>query len=341
MKKLLAALLALAMLLGACACAEGAQVTVRDIGIYRGDDLLYDLGGLELVFNSAEYEGASGDVGFRLSCSANGRALATLVLAGVGDAIVAGYGNGGEATELYSMTILTNGAASEVAPAAGIDPDASFFGVICDAVPEEWKSDSGAVEYEGESCRCTTFAAPRELLAQAVRQVADALESIPQFSLFVGRMGAADIFRSAVEELAGSVRFGGALYDGESADYIEASLDFGVDGKSIQLGATVRCEPIERGDLLSVALRLGDGDADFGVSFDFEGVETDDEAWLEQLDVDGATELDAVLAGQEDPQPLLEKLQSDAAAIFGTMAAGVSNVIFTNQLKAFAAGSES
>lgn len=345
MKKLLAALLALMMLLGVCACAEGVRFTLRNVRLYPdAPSAAVDLSGLELEVSAAGFAGEAADGGLRLTCSANGRALATVVLATFGDALLAGYGSGGEASALYSASVFTDGAAREAERAAAdyarqteaALADTSFFEAVRQLVPEDWTRDGGAVEYEGESCACTAFEVPQDGIGRVVRAIA----ANPQFDRIVGRTGNAGAIRSAIEDLAASARCSGALYDGESADYITVALRFDVGDMPVQLDADVRCEDIARGNLLSVMLRLASGDAGISVGFDFEDAVTDDEDWLWRLDAADATKLDAVLAGRENSGPLLDKLQGDAASIFGALAAGVSNVIFTNQLGAAMAGAQ-
>lgn len=338
MKKLMAALLVLAMLLSACACAESAQMTLRNVQVYSGEQVLCDLSGfdVELTAGAASAESA----GVSLACIANGQELANLVASYLGDKLLGGYGMGGALTGAYYVDAPANDEARAVRQAladgfAGSDFGAAqdtFAARLREGLPAEWTSDGGTVDYAGESCQATLFELPEEGIEGAIRSYAAYVDSVPALGEKLKQqmgMSAAEL----VSELDLRVRVSGGVYQGASADYLDATLELSLAQQPMQLRMAMQDSLTADGELLSADLSVNaDGQA-FGATFDLTMGTTAEDAWA-QISADGATDLTALLNSGEDASAAAQKLTTDLQAIIASVMSGALGVMATNQLNA-------
>lgn len=76
MKKLMSVLLCIAMLLTACAFAEGSELTISNVAITMGEESTFDLSGIDLRLAAADNEAGGG---LRIALGANGEEVISAV----------------------------------------------------------------------------------------------------------------------------------------------------------------------------------------------------------------------------------------------------------------------
>lgn len=290
MKKLVAILLTLAMLLGVCAMAEGRQLIMKDVVIAANGAVVMDLTGLEAVIDVAAEDGAAG---LRLSINGNGNPLGTLAMAVLNEkeALLQVNANG-YGVDLTSVQVDMS-QVEEMVQQAMANMNSEKIGSVLENY-DEIVTDGGVTTLDGVDYQTTLISISEEQMAELVTE-------LPNFTP-----------NANLDNLHASVN--GAFYDGEASDIVELAIAFQIDEAAANI--TVHADHIvgggeNGGNLLMLDIAVEAEDQSFGATATFEAVSGVDGAWLPKelggaplltvddfSDAEGPVVADIISAGQ-------------------------------------------
>lgn len=327
MRKLIAMLLALAMLLSACACAEGARLSVTDMKAYQNGAVIADLTGFDAELAAATI--GAGDSGIRLYFSANDRGLVNFTFGEADGSMVLGYGAGDGFTKSYAFP----GAFSLHEAIQGLNlagrGDWSLVEALRGAIPADCQADGGAASYDGEECAVTEFEMSEEYVASLLR-VLSMLASLQPSVQQRLRDAGFDSLQDALEAADLRLSLSGELYEGADVDAVDLSASVSVQQFAFDIEIILEHTPLAEGHAFGLSAQIGMGDATVGATARIEAVMDDDTHWL-PLDASAAEQIDPQdLSGQE----FFAKLSQGLSELMNIVGSGAMNVMLNNQLAA-------
>lgn len=332
MRKFLAVLLAVAMLLGACACAEGVRFTLGDIMLYENDEMVADLTGF-FVDLAAVSHGAE-EAGFRFWCDANDDVLMNFTLGVNGNQIVLGYGAGEDLTGgFYAPMAGQSDSLSKSIAAIDLIGDGSWTltDTLSSVLPEGCLMDSGSAEYAGEACVATPFELDEDYIDEMLRTFMESAELTPEQQEQLASLGV-DSIQELMDLLDLHNRVTGCLYAGEAVDAVEFKLSTDLLGESMDISMDIAHSNVADGHLFDVTIEFKENTTGESISVkaSIEAVHDDSAPWL-PLDVSRLEELDVANA---DLEALKEQFKDDMTLLIEIAGAGAMNVMYSNILAA-------
>lgn len=329
MKKLVAVLLCVAMLLGTCALGEVAQFTLKNI-VITADGEATDLTGFDTIL-TAGAEGEQG--GLKLSFELNGSPVASVLLAMLGQQILLELDAGDSQERAYyvDMNVLLGLLGQQInlqtilesigESVAGDESATAMFGGQLSGVFEGCASDGGVTQIDGVDYSVTQIEVSAEQMRAAIEALIDVLEQQGTYDTEKAEEVLNNFF-SYDQEYTVS----GAYYEGEGSDILDLTLDMSVSGVSGIFNGRLYAIAIDRDDgkLVQLNLTAKAADEEYALSLDFEAAKLDDISWL-PADIGNAAD---ILTLGEDLQ---EKLTADASALGQAILMGAVSAIYLNQ----------
>lgn len=335
MKKLLAVILALAMMLGTCALADSLRCELSDARVMANGVAQIDLTGMgvELLLQMASAE----DLCMQLTCNAGGAPLATAMVGLTGNTAMFGYGEA-ELTSVYTIDVGQyfdgDARAAMAAVYASLGAlfaqgwqrasDGTSVGALAGAIPDFWVTSSGEMPHNGENCDITAFEIPHVLVAQWMDMLMAAADAMPEVQAGLSQFGV-----NSIGELISNVRISGIFYGGASADELVLIVDLGLMGTPAKLTFQIVDTALENGESFSLGLSVSMDNQQAGVGVDVALETVSDDSWA-QIDLDGAMSLDAALSTPGAADQVTEKIGRDLKELAGIVTAGAMGVLTDN-----------
>lgn len=327
MKRFLAMLLALAMLLGACACAEGVRVTLKDIVAYESGEQIADLTGFCVDLAAATV--GEEDSGMRMACRANDQVLMNITLGEAGGKLVMGYGQGNAITDGLHGTAP----ASLHEGIAGLDliGDGSWrlTEALAAAIPAECQADGGATRYEGEDCAMTSFEMDEAYMDEMIRAFAAEAELSESQQQQLASLGV-DSFEDLLDMMSFNMNVEGGLYDGASMDAAEFNVSMEAMGFPMRITFSIRHTTRDDGHMFALYADIEAEGESLAATANVEAVMDGGDEWL-PLEFSGTRELTADDAN--NIEALIEDFTSGVEPLFNLAGVGAMNVMLNNQLR--------
>ena len=333
MKKLVAILLCVAMLLGTCALGEVMQFTVKDIVGTTDGQVAMDLRGFDAVLSFA-IEGDRG--GMQLSFDLNGTKTAGALLAMIGQQILLDIdaGDGQERAYYVDMNALFGVLGQQVdlsmimesAQEAVTGDDSvnaelgeQFVSIFADCVSEGGPAEIDGVEYE-----MTVIDISAEQVEQAVEAVLAAMVKKGSFTQEKADAAMESIFAEGRE-----YTIDGAFYDGEESDILDLKLYITIPNMSDPVSARLFCEVTKNdsdGRVFDINLSASNDGQEYGLNLVFDVSMLADTSWI-PADIGNAVDILSL-------ENLEESLNADAAAFAQSIAMSVMSAMYINQASA-------
>lgn len=296
MKKLLAVLLTVVMLLSACAMAEGIQVTVGNIVVCENGQALADLTGFDAMLTFAAEDGLGGvNAHFDLG----GTELCNVLLAMIGQQVLLEANVSGSQVAAYYLDLNTlmgvlgqnidlNMIQESIGEAlAGDDSPIAFPEELAAELLAGCISDGGVNQIGGVDYETTLVEISPEQMRTLLEAVLEMLVANGNTSL-----EEAEEALEALESGEIELSLSGAIYTGSDSGIINMTLY--VDGEDVDDAVAVSfyLDGRESGDglLFSVSLEAASGDESYSLDLDVSFEKLSDTSWL-PLDVDGAVDI--------------------------------------------------
>lgn len=316
MKKFLAILMTLAMLLSVCAFAEGegAEIILGDIRVFAGETALLDLSGLALrlgVYSDDE------NVGVQLAVDANDTEALALNVASESDGLLLGMSG---VSDVYSLSY------SSIAQMSGLDLDAILnMEAVTEAITAEdmtaltelageiaeafvaGTTDGGMQEADGETYHVTNVNVTEDQIQPLLEKAVAILDNYS----YLLEDSDIESFSELYTELTPALSVNGAIYEQDDAVSVElvinASVLEGSEKGYLALNAAASESEEDRVDVY-VELSVGTEEEDYTLAFNLGLVDENDGSWMPISDapVD-------LLAALED-ETLSSKLATEAMA---------------------------
>ncbi len=318
MKKSLAILLALAMLLSTCAWAEGARLRLKDMQIYEDGEVTADLTGFCAELAAATI--GEGDSGIRLYCSEDGRGLLNVTFGEADGETVFGYGAGDGFEKCYRIPAsvpLHDAIAGLNLTRRG---DWSLVDALADVIPADCQREGGVVDYGGEECEATMF----EFSEDYVNSLLQFLSMLASFQPDVRKALNAAGFDSLMDAIGtANLRLSilGELYRGANTDAVDLTVSARVQQYPLEVALCVEHAPVANGHVFGVSARIGAEGDDVAFTAEVEAVMDGDAAWL-PLDVSGAEELNSSLT---DVSGILKEILQGKDGLMNVLGEGLAN----------------
>ena len=328
MKKLLAILLSVAMLLSACAMAEGFEIGLSNVRLYENGEAIINLSNMAVVLAfAAEDDCGAVDLHFDL----NGNVLCDVLLALVGQQILMEVNTAEGLQGAYYLDLNTvrdmlgdyidadmiqeavtetlTGDESPVAGAAGILGEYLDGCVI----------DGGVTEIDG-------VAYETMLIDISPEQMYALIEAVMQLLAETGSITLDEVDEMLAILDEGDIRIDGSILSGDETSMATLTLymePHDVNDMSLTLGCYVQVNDIGNNSyMINVSLEATADDQNYGIDFDISALDTGDASWLPS-GVGGAVDILAV----DDIEAELEGTFAafGNAIIFGAMQALLSS----------------
>lgn len=327
MRKILALLLALAMLLGACACAEGLRLSVTDMKVYENDEMSMDLTGFcaELAAATIGEE----DSGLRLYCSADGQALINFTIGEAEGKSVIGYGEGEGFSKCYQFSnpmSLHDQILEFDLIGTG---DWTLVDALRGVIPAAYQEDGGAARYDGEDCTVTNFEISEQSMDTLLQLFAMTAEIQPSLQQKLQAAGF-DNLQDALNASNLHLSLSGGLYEGADFDALDMNVSVTLQQLPFDIELRVEHTPVAEGHLFDLYAQFRLENESISATAQLAAVMDDDAYWL-PLDISGAEEIDPQ---NLDAQALTSELMDGLKDMLSVAGSGAMSVMLKNQLSA-------
>ena len=317
MKKLLAILLSALILLSACAAAEAAKLTVKNVAASANGAVLFDLSGLDVELAVGTEDGRSG---VSIALTSGGQDVERLTLAAIGSTVALFAGG---LTDVYTLSIeqaagilgqatgeLDIEDAIEDASQAMSPADAAAIEELAAAVQAAFAAgvtDGGAGELDGVPCEITLVELSEEQLSAVLDALVKLLDNHKEQLAGSGISSFSEL-RAALDP---KLSVSGEAYETEDEECL--NLTFTLTAAGLPAPATlevyVECmEGAAEGETSTgLAFVAGMGESAYTLTLALETAQ-DDLAWI-------PAELGETVDVLTMDQAQLQKLQSEAMAM--------------------------
>ena len=285
MKKILAILLSLTMLLSAFAVAEGGSLAVENVQVSSNGEMLIDLSGLALALAAAQSENG---MGLRVALD-YGTDDADEAVAWISDtalALKASFLSSAYYMELGSVMDALEGEISEDSAEELIqtlsEEDAAAIAAIAQAVEEVGQAgvtDAGEVEIDGVRYQAVDI----DIDAEASGQVMDAVFALLDNHPELLEDSAYESFSALRAEVNPSVSVAGRVCTGENGAIVDLTFGFAVnmlpDGVTLNLYAKSEAGDAEGDRKIHIVLTVDAMDENIALAMDV-ALAKDEGAWI-------------------------------------------------------------
>lgn len=336
MKKLLAILMTLVMLLTTCAFAEsdtdGAKITLSDIVVYAGEAAMLDLTGLSL--GVGVHVGEAGK-GMQLTLGALENEVLALNMALAGKQLLLGMTG---VTGVYSVDIAAT------AESMGVDVDAvsnldveevmgkisaedqmALMSLLMEAmvVVQSGVTTGMTGEIDGVTCDVTTV----EVAAESIKPLLEkAVVILDNYSYLLEESGF-ESFSQMYNEIKPAIGVSGTILESEDSGVIDFVVNGSVmDGaQSGQLKLYAKGEEAADDSVnLYIEIGVGAGEESYALGFNLNVVDENDGSWIPASDA--PVDLLTVLEDETQSQQLMLQAMSAAMGAMSQMAAANQTV---------------
>lgn len=327
MKKPLAMLLILAMLLSACACAEGVRLSLTDMKVYENGTMSMDITGFCAEVAAATI--GESDSGMRLYCSAEDQGVINFTIGETNGKGIIGYGAGDGFDTSYqfpSKMQLHDQILEFDLIGAG---DWSFVDALRSAIPEDCQTDGGNSPFNGENCAVTNFEmseAYMDTVIQNFARTANISERIQQQLQAAGFDNLLDAVRASNMHLSLS----GGLYKSANVDALDMNATLTVQQIPLDIQISVEHAPVAEGHVFDLYAQAGILNETIAASARLEAVMDGDVDWL-PLDASNAEEIDPQSL---DPQEFSAEIKGALTDLLSVAGNGATRMMLKNQLAA-------
>ena len=334
MKKILAILLSLVMLLSACAFAEneGAEIVLGDIVVLEGETPILDLTGLDLILGVVTGE----TNGMQLALGAADNEVLALNIALAGEQLLLGMTG---VSGVYSLDI------AEAAESVGIDANLTLnVNEVTEAIKPEDQlalmallteaaalvqagtTDAGTQEVEGVTYEVTSV----EITAGQLKPLLEkAVVILDNYSYMLEDSGV-ESFTQLYEALTPALAVSGVILDGENSGVIDfminGSLYSGTETETsgyVNLyleGAEVNDDQVA----MYVEATIGTGEDSYTLAFNLDVTDENDGSWMPASDA--PVDLIETLQDETQSQQLMLQAMSSGMMALSQMAAANQTV---------------
>lgn len=327
MKRILALLMALALLMSACACAEGVRLSVTDMKVYENDEMSMDLTGFCAELAAATI--GEGDSGMRLYCSADGQGLINFTLGEAEGKGVIGYGEGDGFSKCYRFPSPLSLHDQILELDLSGTEDWSLVDALRGVIPSSFLEYGGTTRFNGEDCTVMDFeisTQSMDMLLQLFAMTAEIQPSLRQKLQAAGFDSLLDALNAANLHLSLS----GGLYEGADFDALDVNASVTVQQIPFDIELSVEHRPAAEGHSFDLYAQIGLDGETVSATAHLAAVMDDDAYWL-PLDISGAEELNLL---NLDVESLTEELMDGLNDMLSIAGSGAMSVILRNHFSA-------
>lgn len=340
MKKILAILMTLAMLLSVCACAEtdaafeGAEIVLGDIVVLAGETPILDLTGLDLILGVVTGETNA----LQLAVGAADQEVLALNMALADQKMLLGMTG---VTGVYSVDFDAAAQSMGVDASAVNDLDVNTvteaispedqlalaaLAVEAAALVQAGTAAAGTEEIDGVTYEVTTV----EVTAEQIKPILEkAVAILDNYSHLLADSGI-ESFSQLYTEIAPAVDVSGAILTSETISAFDFTVNGAIySGTEAEVGGYVNlylegAEAAENATAMYVEATVGTGEESYTLAFDLDVVAENDGSWVPASDA--PVDLLTALEDETQSQQLMLQAMSSGMMALSQMAAANETV---------------